>query len=149
MRALSHLNLLHGLPALFSSVIVPPAVATELRAPHARTHSLDVESLSFVKIQTPAPERVADLERELDRGEAEAIALALELHATLLIDEAAGRRVSDRLGLTCVGTLGVLGRAKGKQLTSAVRPLIDRLRSELNFFVALHLVERFLQSIGE
>lgn len=47
--------------------------------------------------------------RELDRGESETLALALEVGAELvLMDERDGRRVAQRLGLRTVGVLGVL-----------------------------------------
>lgn len=53
------------------------------------------------------------LQMELDPGEAEAIALAVELKAhLLLLDERRGRVVASRLGLHFVGLLGVLSEAK-------------------------------------
>jgi len=49
----------------------------------------------------------------LDPGEAEAIALALELSADLiLLDERDGRSAAERAGLRVTGVLGVLLRAK-------------------------------------
>lgn len=46
---------------------------------------------------------------KLDKGESEAISLALELIADVwLIDERLGRREASRLGLSITGMLGVL-----------------------------------------
>jgi predicted nucleic acid-binding protein len=65
---------------------------------------------------------------DLDRGEAEVIALAQELGADLLIiDERLARRHTRRLGLTLTGTLGVLLRAKSTGLIPSVAPLIEQM----------------------
>ena len=50
---------------------------------------------------------------QLDSGESEAIALAAEVHAdVLLIDEQAGRREAVRRGLRVAGTLSILDDAE-------------------------------------
>jgi predicted nucleic acid-binding protein len=68
---------------------------------------------------------------DLDRGEAEVIALAQELNADLVIvDERLARRHARRLGLTLTGTLGVLLKAKERRLVPAVGPLISQLRQD-------------------
>lgn len=86
----------------------------------------------------------------LDPGEAEAIALAEELRANvLLIDELAGREVASHGGFTVLGTLGILLEAKQRSLCPAVRPLLDRLRVELNFFVSPGLRQTILRQAGE
>jgi predicted nucleic acid-binding protein len=72
---------------------------------------------------------VENLNLELDRGEAEAITLALEINAELLlIDERLGRIVASRLGIEFTGVLGVLLEAKSKGLIAQVKPLLDQLR---------------------
>ena len=75
--------------------------------------------------------------------------MALELQAIVLMDESFGREVAGRLGLTVTGTLGVLLLAKQFQKITAVRPLVDRLRTEMNFFVAPSLYQQILKLAGE
>lgn len=66
---------------------------------------------------------------DLDRGEAEVIALAQEHRADLVIlDERLARLHARRLGLAMTGTLGVLLRAKEQGLVTAVAPVISDLR---------------------
>ncbi len=68
------------------------------------------------------------LQEKLDRGEAEAIALALEIAAGLLLmDERRGRNEAKRFGIRFVGTLGVLIEAKARGLFPEVRPVVDEL----------------------
>ena len=74
--------------------------------------------------------RRADLLTDLDRGEAEVLALAQEVYAGLVIvDERLARQHARRLGLPLTGTLGVLLRAKQAQLISGVKPLIIAMRA--------------------
>lgn len=79
------------------------------------------------------------MSRELDKGEAEAIALALELGADqVLIDERRGRRIAARLNLRYTGILGILVEAKNRGLISEVKPLLDALIDRAGFGL-LHL----------
>jgi len=68
------------------------------------------------------------LTAELDRGEAEAIALALQEKADwLLIDERVGRRFAQRVGLKVKGTLGVLLEGVRRDFIDDLQPLLDTL----------------------
>ena len=80
---------------------------------------------------------VTVLLRDLDRGESETLALAVEVGAELvLLDEQDGRLVAQRLGLRTVGVLGVLLEAKKCNLLDSIHPLLDALRQEAGFYVS-------------
>lgn len=85
----------------------------------------------------------------LDRGEASAIALALEqANCLLIIDERKGRQVAQRLQLTVTGTLGILIRAKNEGLIAAIKPLLAAI-SITNFRLSEQLVQLVLKQAGE
>lgn len=151
IRALGHLGLIELLRDLFEEVLIPPAVESELRDPAWELKVVDVRQFSFIRIQAPSDQSLVDrFLSELDAGESEALALALEVGAELvLIDEAAGRAVVSQLGLTPVGVLGSLAKAKQKGLLGPIAPLLDRLQNELRFFVSPGLRSDILRSVGE
>ena len=66
----------------------------------------------------------------VDRGEAEAIALAQSIpDSMVLLDDAQARRVAEHLGIRRIGTLGILRRAKKAGLISELKIYIEQLRS--------------------
>jgi hypothetical protein len=86
----------------------------------------------------------------LDRGEAETIALALELGADLvLLDERDGRYTAQRFGLRVVGVLGVLLEAKSKGLIKNIKPYLDMLRQQAGFYIRETLYQQMLILAGE
>jgi len=92
---------------------------------------------------------VKALRRELDAGEAEAIALAIEVNAELLLmDDKIGRRIAQFLNVPCIGTVGVLLEAKAKGLVPAIKPILDALRN-LGFYLSDELYKRILEDAGE
>ncbi len=151
LRALGHLGLLDLLRVIYGQLLVPPAVAQELLHPPRRLPVVDASQLPFVRIQTPQDQnRVQQFRHTLDLDEWEALALALEVQAkVVLIDEAAGRAMATKLGLQPVGVLGILLESKRRGLIHAIRPLIERLENEIRFFISSRIRARVLRLAGE
>lgn len=113
---------------LYREVIVPQAVHDELR----KVHPILPDFLRVEKIHDE--QAVTRLKAELDPGEAEAVVLAKQLHAeVLLMDEHEGRQVAIREGIRVVGLLGVLIRARRENKIGALKPLLERLESVAGF----------------
>ncbi|NEU79612.1 DUF3368 domain-containing protein [Nostoc sp. UIC 10630] len=146
------INHLHLLQQLYGTVLIPEAVYRELTDPNFPVAGA-IEVQTFIWIQTcPVQDRtlVEALSNELDIGEAEAIALALEMKADqVLIDERRGRMVAASLNLRYTGILGILVEAKSQRLISAVKPLLDALINQAGFWVAEPLYKRVLQLVDE
>ena len=74
-------------------------------------------------------ERQQFLEMQVDKGEASAIALALEFpKSTIILDDLKARKVAESLKLQITGTVGVIVKAKKIGLIPSVKPYLDKLR---------------------
>lgn len=150
--ALSNLVLVNHLwllEAIYQVVIIPDAVAAELAAAsHPKIPA--ILQLSWIQAQSlsVSDSQLAEQlqqERGLDVGEANAIALALELQADdLLMDERLGRQEAVRLGLSIIGILGILLVAKQRNLIPQVQPVMDELINQVGFRVSAQLYQRVL-----
>lgn len=136
------------LTQLFGEVVVPTAVHDELNRSHPHLPPwLRVESVKNL-------DQVIQFARIVDRGEAEAIALAKELRADLLLmDERKGRRLAAREGIPVIGLLGVVLLARRKQLIPSARTLprtlLQRLQDEAGMYLAEPIKEAALRTVGE
>lgn len=124
------LGLLSELQAIYGSIILPQAVFDELRNPRAPSKVKDWTSSlpDWVEVRKP---RLADphLPGQLGAGETEAINLAIELNAgMLLIDDLPGRRAAHERGIPVTGTLTIIVQAA--ILSSFdLEPVLQQLRS--------------------
>lgn len=86
----------------------------------------------------------------MDAGEQAALSLALELHAdAILIDEENGREVARLFGLTGIGLLGVLLRAKDAGLIEVIAPILSLLQEQAGIWMSESLRQQVLQMAGE
>jgi predicted nucleic acid-binding protein len=136
---LERIGRLEILPQVFSSIFIPLAVQQEVGINADWPIVQSVANLALI----------AALKTQLDPGEAEAIALAIELgDVFLIIDERNARRIAQQMGLKVIGTLGMLLRAKEKGVISEVKPVIMSLES-VNFRIAPALIQKALILAGE
>lgn len=129
--ALAQIGQFDILRSLYNRLYIPPAVNEEIVASgHGRAGSEDVQNATWIDVIEIQDTTAVQLLRErLDHGESQAIVLALELAADLmLIDEARGRRVAESRGLHKTGTVGTLIVAKKRGLITAVTPWLDELQ---------------------
>ena len=142
IRVLDHLTLLELLEQFFTEVLIPPAIARELEASEGRFRAVRLTAIPNCRVEAPKDlAGIKELEAEIHTGEAEALVLARELSAELLIDERAGRIVARRLGIRHTGVIGLLVRAKQEGMISQVVPLILQARDEMNFYVSEAVIE--------
>lgn len=143
------------LQRLYSRIIIPVAVYNEMvEVGKPVPGAVEVQTLSWIQTQAVMDrERAIAIqasEENIHLGEAEAIALALELKADLLLmDERRGRIVATSYGLQVTGLLGVLVQAKRNNLIEAVKPLVDRAIEQADFRVSDRLYANVLEIAGE
>ena len=130
---------------LFHEVVIRPLVAEELVR-----HGVPVASEWMQVVGAQDRGELAKLRQQLDAGEAEAIVVAVEIKATLiLIDEQRGRRLASEHGLEVMGLLGVLAEAKGRGLIPECKPLLDAIIDRAGFWIGDDLRSRYLVGVGE
>ena len=89
------------------------------------------------------------LEMYLDKGEASAIALSLEMdNSIVIIDDLKGRKVAERLNLRYSGTFGLILRAKQIGVIQSVKPILIKIK-KTNFRFSEKLFKLILEQAGE
>jgi predicted nucleic acid-binding protein len=131
------------LPSLFETVLLPAAVAAELKAADAPTKVQEwiARPPSWAEIRNDPPAFDPLLE-SLDAGEKAAIALARIWQADLLLmDERDGVKVARKKGLRVTGTLGVLDLAAERGLVDFAEAVQQLQRT------SFHRPEALLQTL--
>ena len=139
---LEQIGQLSILQKLFDAIVVPPAVVEEVTPSVALPEWVEKRIL----LQTVG---YRIMRASLGDGESEAIALALESDARLIIlDDRPARRLAQSLQLPVIGTLGILLLAKKKQLIPAIKPCLEGLL-QYDFRIAPLLYDQVLRDAGE
>jgi predicted nucleic acid-binding protein len=147
LTALAAIHRFDILKQLFVSVLIPEAVHDEV---FNSSKASDFLPGYIEVIPLTSATSAQFLNMNLHIGESEAIALALERRADLIIlDDKLARETADRLGLKVIGTLGLLLLAKKKGLLTELRPLIQQLSDQINFRISLAVANRVLSESGE
>lgn len=138
------LSLLH---LMYTRVVVPRVVFDEVvTAGAGLSGSVEVGAAGWIEVVDVAPDPA--LRALLDAGEAAAIPLAARLGATLLCDDGDAREVARTLGLSVIGTLGVLVMAKRDGHLDLVAPIIEGMRNR-GMYVSSSLLVEVLGAVGE
>ena len=140
---------------LYGSLTIPPAVWREVvsegKGRPGANEVVAARQAGWLQVDKLADESYLRLlSRELDVGEAEVLALAIERAADLvLLDETEARRIAEVYGIAKTGVIGILIRARSEARIGALRPLLDALREQGGFWIADDLYSRALRSVGE
>lgn len=137
---------------LYGEVLVPELVYREIVEARADAPGASaVATAPWIRVQALAGEELyRSLIGALDPGEAQAIALAVEIGADLiLIDERVARRAALDHGIKVVGVAGVLLEAKTRGIVPLVKPLLDAVIAAVAFRISRPLYERILDAAGE
>jgi predicted nucleic acid-binding protein len=136
------------LTSLYGEVVIPPAVERELKQAGSIHEGLD---WSVLRVIAPrSTDMVASLGAALDLGESEAIVVASEIHADLLlIDEANGREIARKMGIRLTGLLGLLLESKSRGFLPTLAAELDRLQQVTSFRIRLEVRREVLRLAGE
>ncbi|MCX7924848.1 MAG: DUF3368 domain-containing protein [Fimbriimonadales bacterium] len=155
MIHLAKINRLHLLKEFYQQILIPDAVAQEVVEQGAEYPETPIVLQAIhegwiTQAQVHNTPILRLLRHQLNAGEAEAIALAIQKQADIvLLDETEARSVAAQIGLSYTGTIGVLIRAKYSGLISQLKPELDNLRLQGGFWISDRLYHQILNSVGE
>jgi predicted nucleic acid-binding protein len=125
---------------LFGQIVVTREIANEFRK----------ELPDWFSIEEPTNKTYQKiLEASLDKGEASAIAFAIEQADCLLVmDDYKGRKYAEQLGIKITGTLGVIIDAKLSGHIASVKPLLENIK-KTDFRLTADLEKKTLEKSNE
>jgi len=137
---LSKINELHLLQKLYGTVYTTVDIAQEFNMPFPE----------WVLIRSVTDDKKKQiLALQIDRGEASAIALALETpKSVVVLDDLKARIFAEKLGVTITGTIGIIVKAKLLGVIPSVVPLLTKIK-ETNFRISSTVISIALKDAGE
>lgn len=151
---LAKIDKLDLIEKLYQNIIIPAAVYKELimsgqdkeNIPAIKS-LIDNKIIYVQEIQNSALTRA--LEQDLDPGESETIALAVEINADLVIlDEREARETAEIYKLKKTGFIGILLKAKQKGFIDSVKKYLDRA-IEKGFWIDERLYRSIIKRLIE
>jgi len=134
----------------FGEILIPRAVLEELRVEENLPGSKNVRDAikaGWIRIETVKQDPlVRAMQRDLDKGEAEAIALAMQVNARwVLMDERDGRKAARSMKLKVVGVLGILLKARHEGRLMSLEQAMDKLRDKAGFYIREDLYSEIMR----
>jgi len=137
---LNKIGCLEILNQLFTTVLTTQEIASEYGNPLP-------DWIIILPIKNKSFQR--ELETLVDQGEASAIALAHEIENEFIItDDLDARKLAIKQGLSVIGSLGVLLRAKDAGHINLIKPFIELIK-QTNFRISDNLYQAALHKAGE
>jgi predicted nucleic acid-binding protein len=147
--SLLKLNRLEILKALYTEIIIPTAVFREIENGKNKKYYQDLSKYNWIIITAIRNKHSTEYFLDLDEGEAEAIILATEIDADLiLLDEKLGRFHANDAGLKVTGTIGVLLKAKNTGIITKIKPLLIEL-TEKDVWLSNRLIKEICKLSNE
>ncbi len=147
---LSHANLIDLLTVASPEILVPSSVAIEIRrrGPFDPTVQA-LERTPWLNEIEPIPDSQPVRLWDLGPGETSVLSWALtHPGCRAILDDLAGRRCAEILGIPFIGTLGLVLKAKAEGRFSAARPVVGRLRNA-GMYLSDAVVDKALSLVGE
>ena len=141
--ALARIGQLSLLRELYTEIHIPEAVWREVVIEgRGYPGAAMVQQADWIKrMQVSDLSLVGQLKQNLGSGESEAIVLATEISADLVIlDERLARQSALNLALRVIGVLGLLLEAKLRGLLPAVKPILQDLQNLAKFYISPSLL---------
>lgn len=137
LEKIGELDLLHQ---VFGEILTTQDVADEYR----------LSLPDWISIQNPINKNYQKiLEASVDKGEASAIALAVELvDCLLIIDDLKGRNLANAIGIKITGTFGLILEAKLSGKIDSVKPLLQKIK-QTDFRLSENLEKQILIKANE
>lgn len=147
--SLLKLGRLDVLMELYQEILIPIAVFEEIEAGKNKSFYRNLSNIDWVKIIKIENEDARRYFLDLDKGEAEAIILATEIGADLIImDEKLGRFHAKHADLKVTGTVGVLIKAKREGIINELKPLLFELRAK-DVWISEKFIDEILSLVHE
>ena len=147
--SLLKLSRLGILKELYDQISIPTAVFQEIEIGKSKKYYQDLSKIDWINIIEIRDKHAVKYFLDLDSGEAEAIVLASEIIADLIIiDEKLGRFHAKHADLKVTGTIGVLLKAKQQGLIQGIKPLLIEL-TQKNIWISDKLIKEILAQTGE
>ncbi|MEI8203013.1 MAG: DUF3368 domain-containing protein [Bacteroidota bacterium] len=141
------INKLSILDSLFSEVKIPEAVWNEIT--FDKTKSDYPVLYEYFKDKTCKIAGINELTFVMDYGESESLILFKEINADfLLIDDKKARNIAENFNINCIGTIGILIKAKERGLINKLKPIFETFLLNKRYY-SVDLLNTILISIGE
>ncbi len=147
---LSKAGVIHFLQQAAPDIVVPQVVALEV----GRRGRNDITARTLANnpwVATVEVPVIPPLIQSWDLGPGESAVLAYaRTHpgVVAIIDDGAGRRCAETLGVPLLGTLGLIMIAKKRGLIPTARPVIALLKQQ-GMFLSESIIDRAMDLIGE